>query len=791
MNRISFTLLLTFCTFAVLGQSQTQNIRGTIIDKDSKFPIIGANVVLLRTDPPVGTVTDVNGDFELKNVPIGRQSLKFTFIGYKEVVLNNVAVVSGKELSLHSIELEESVTALQEIVILAQNEKAVVNNEMALVSARSFDIEETGRFAGSLNDPARMAANFAGVASANDGRNDVIIRGNSPGGVLWRLEGLDIPSPNHYGSLGATGGPVSMLNNNQLAKSDFLTAAFPAAYGNAIAGVFDLQLRNGNTNNHEFLAQAGFNGFELGAEGPLSQDSRASYLINYRYSTLGFFDALGIDFGTGAAVPEYQDLSFKLNFPRKNGRLSIFGLGGLSDIELLGSEEDLDQDNLFGSETSDVYNSNLLGLAGISYTHFFNSTTFAKVVTGFSRTEDDTQVDSLVYSGPESIESIFRNQNILYQQDRFTTHLLLNKKFNARNTVVAGAILDQYMFNIDHDIRIPNSDEFRKNRDFDGSSLLSKYYAQWQHKFSDKVVINPGITYQHFALSGSNAIEPRIGLKYQFKPNQSFNIGYGRHNQLQPVPLYFQTEQLANGTAVRTNEDLDFVQSDHYVMGYDRSLGNSMRMKIEAYYQDISDAGVRNRPSSFSVLNVGADFDIPNENNLVNGGTGENYGLEFTLEKFFSRQYYFLLTSSLFESKYQGSDGISRNTAFNGRYIFNLLGGKEWNIGNNILAIDARVTGAGGRYYTPVDLEASQAAGREILQEERAFSERLSDYFRADLKISYRINKAKITHEWGLDLRNITNRENDFNPVYNRRTNEVVIEKQTGLFPVPMYKLYF
>jgi hypothetical protein len=148
-----------------------------------------------------------------------------------------------------------------------------------------------------------MASNFAGVSGANDARNDIIIRGNSPSGLLWQLEGLNIPNPNHFGSLSSTGGPVSMLNNNVLDKSDFMTSAFPAQYGNALSGVFDLSLRNGNNEKYEFLGQVGFNGFELGAEGPFSKNSKSSFLINYRYSTLALFQQIGINFGTGSATP--------------------------------------------------------------------------------------------------------------------------------------------------------------------------------------------------------------------------------------------------------------------------------------------------------------------------------------------------------------------------------------------------------------------------------------------------------------------------------------------------------
>ncbi len=788
MKQLFALFLLASLSTMVLGQEKTQTIRGSIIDKDSEYPIIGVNVIVLGSNPVIGGTTDVNGYFSIKNVPIGRHSLKASFIGYEDVYLNNVLVVSGKELNLN-LEMTESLVALKEIVITANDDKTVLNNDMATVSARSFDLEETSRYAGSRNDPARMASNFAGVATANDGRNDIIIRGNSPSGLLYRLEGLDIPNPSHFGSIGATGGPVTILNNNQLAKSDFLTAAFPAEYGNALAGVFDLRLRNGNSSKSEYTGQVGFNGFEFGAEGPFSKESNASYMFNYRYSTLGAVDALGVDFGTGAAVPNYQDLSFKINVPTNKGAFSLFGIGGISDIDLLGSELDLDDENTdqFGNENEDIYADYKLGIVGFSYTHFIDENTYAKFTTGASTTNETVKIDSI--SNDRS--QIVRFEDIAYRQSRYTTHALINKKINAKNTVTAGVILDLFDFDFDHEILINGI--FIPNRALDGTSLLARGYGQWQHRFNEKLTFNGGLHFQHFELSGSNAFEPRAGIKYQFRPNQSISLGYGLHHQLQLIPLYFQQDVLEDGTVLNTNEDLDFTRSHHFALAYDRNFNADFRFKAELYYQNISNAAVDSQPTSFSALNTGADFEIPDNNYLVNEGEARNYGIELTLEKFFSRQYYFLVTSSLFDSEYKGSDNIWRNSAFNGNYVVNLLAGKEWKVGSgdNTLALDWKLTTAGGRYYTPVDLAASAQAGFQVLQDSEAFTERFNDYFRTDVKISYRMNRPKVTHEFGLDIQNVTNRENDFSRTYNRRTNEVVTETQLGLFPVPQYRLLF
>jgi hypothetical protein len=308
-------LLVLFLVIGILSiktysqqESYKQNIRGVILDDDTEVPLPGASVILLNTNPIIGTISDTNGRFIIKNVPVGRISLKISFIGYEEIVLSNLPLSSGKELVL-SIKLKEKVFLTNEVVVKAYGRKDKPINEMATVSARSFTTEETERFAGSLGDPARMVSNYAGVVAVNDSRNDIIIRGNSPAGLLWVLDGVEIPNPNHFGSLGSTGGPISIINNGLLANSDFFTSAWPAQYGNAVSGVFDLRLRSGNNEKHEFLGQVGFNGFEFGAEGPLKK-GKASYLVSYRYSTLAVFHAIGFDIGTGEAVPQYQDLTF-------------------------------------------------------------------------------------------------------------------------------------------------------------------------------------------------------------------------------------------------------------------------------------------------------------------------------------------------------------------------------------------------------------------------------------------------------------------------------------------------
>ncbi|MBL0308310.1 MAG: carboxypeptidase-like regulatory domain-containing protein [Bacteroidetes bacterium] len=386
LYKIIFTALCFIFLQGLHAADNWKMIRGHVLDKDSKYPMIGAKVVVIDTGAVNGTVTDINGYFNLR-VPLGRLALKVSYMGYKDVTVQNLLIIAGKEVNLN-LEMEEKVNEMSEVVVSAKKENGQVHNEFAVVSARSFDVELTSRFSGNRNDPSRMASNFAGVSGANDARNDIIIRGNSPMGMLWRLEGIDIPSPNHFAGFGSTGGPVSMLNNNTLQRGDFITSAFPSEYGNALSGVFDLALRSGNKDKYEFMAQLGFNGIEAGAEGPFAKKkSQATFLINYRYSTLALFKLLKANFGTGTAVPQYQDLNFKIDVPtKKAGVFRFWGLGGLSQIELLGSSVDLSkpQRNLYGNENIDLYNKVRTGIVGFSHTYFINKKSYYKLMLGAS-----------------------------------------------------------------------------------------------------------------------------------------------------------------------------------------------------------------------------------------------------------------------------------------------------------------------------------------------------------------------------------------------------------------------
>ena len=783
----TFIFTLVFLVSALGWAQQVQTIRGHVFDKDSKTSLPGANVVLLDVQPLTGTVTDNDGNFRLEKVAIGRQSIQVSYIGYKPATFQGIIVNSVKEVVLE-VELEENVTMSSGVVITGSARKDQTRNQMATVSARTFSVEETEKYAGSRGDVARMAMNYAGVSSANDQRNDIIIRGNSPSGLLWRLEDIDIPNPNHFAEGGTTGGPVGMLNNNLLENSDFFTGAFPAEYGNALSGVFDLNMRNGNNQKHEQLFQVGFNGFEVGAEGPFSKKHEASYLANFRYSTLELMDGI-IDLGT-TGIPKYKDLSFKLNFPVKKGKITFFGLGGDSEIAMLDSQNGNEQD-MYSGEGQDLVNSSRMGATGISYTRFMNEHTYYKIILSGIYQKGGTTIDTLDVTG---IPHPYVDHN--YAEFRTSLSGFLHKKYNSRLSARAGFLVDRMGFDLLSKVYDSETNTLRALID-DSKSLaegvtLYQPYVQATYRFNEKYSLVPGLHFSYFDLNGAASVEPRLGANWQINTKQKLSFGYGLHSRTQALSTYYLGTQMDDGSLILTNNDLGFTKSHQFVLGYNNSITANTRLKAEMYYQTLYDVPVEKNSTSFSMLNTGAGWGVAAQDSLINTGTGQNYGLELTAERFFYKNYYYLATLSLFESKYKGSDGMERNTAFNGNYVANVLFGKEFTINSkSTFNIDFKMTYAGGKRYTPIDLEASQNAGATKYDETKAYSEQFDAFFKADIKFGYRLNWRKVSQEWVFYIENFTDHDNILMQTYSPSKNEVTNVYQLGFFPMMQYRIHF
>lgn len=754
----------------------TQTVKGVVTDRNTHSPLPGVTVQLNNT----GATTNEKGEFRINAVALGRHTVQASLMGYEAVTLHNIEVNAGKETVLE-ISLAERIVNLKDFTVTGQNKKDAIN-PLSQVSTRQLSMEEGMRYAGSRNDPSRMAQNFAGVVGGNDASNDIVIRGNSPAGVLYRIEGVDVPNPNHFNTLGASGGPVTILNTNTLRSSDFMTGAFPSPYGNALAGAFDLRLRNGNKDKYEFLAEVGFNGFEAAVEGPLGKPGKASFLLDYRYSTVALAHALGANVGTGVAVPYYQDINAKIHIPtNKAGTFNIFAVGGTSKIHF-GPDEDTT--GLYGSDNADrdrKYRSGT-GVLGITHSYNFNANTFGRAFAAVSLATN--VADEYIVAEDKPAEQAVE---ISTRQLKTSVGYQLEHRFSPRNQLSAGVAGDFMNLSLDQSYIKDGDSAMSKDLDSDESTSLIRGWVNWQHRFSNQLTANTGVYSQYFMLNSSYAVEPRFNIKYTSTTGHALSMGVGLHSQLQPLEIYFrQTEgQL-------TNKELDFSRSWHAVLGYDVNLGQKFRAKVETYYQHIFDVPVEQQSSPFSMLNTGAQFGFPDKAELVNKGLGKNYGIELTLEKFLEKGFYLLFTQSVFNSKYRPSDKVWRNTAFNSQYATNFLTGKEWTIkpGFNV-GIDTKLSLSGGQWYTPFDVEETVEKGYAVYDETKPFTLRYNPYFRWDVKLSFTWEMGRTTQKFFVDFQNVTAKKNIYVKRINTTTGTVSDINQIGFFPNVNYQFTF
>ena len=784
-------ICLLFISFKSV--SQTGTIRGILTDKVTESPLIGAYVTLDENGKTV--LTDKDGKFEIMQIALGRHTISAKLLGYEPTSIPNIDVVTGKEVVL-TISLSESFTKLAEITVSAGSSKSQTVNKMAAVSARQFGIEEATRYAGGRSDVARLASNFAGVSSPDDSRNDIVVRGNAPTGLLWRVEGIPVPSPNHFSSLGTTGSPVSALNPNLLSNSDFLTSAFPAEYGNALGGVFDLNFRKGNTKKNEYTLSVGaFPGLEALAEGRLGKNG-GSYVVAARYAIAGLLGSAG---GT-SSPPNYSDLSFNIDFGKtKIGSVSIFGIGGNAKIDFIG--KNISDTDLFAYKDEDLYVKSGFGVLGIKHTINLGANSFIKTVIGgslSSNTVDNYRYFDYKSAKEKRLDNIFVDNNA----NRITVSSYFNSKLNSKINVRAGFLFEAYSLKAKLSTRERQADnnkdgypDFESILSNDGSFTIFQPFAQGQFRLTEALTFNAGLHAQQFSVNNQFVVEPRTSLSWAINGLNSLNFGFGVHHQNVSEPLLFLNENV-NGTLVQTNKKLDLVASQHFVLGYDKRF-DKWRGKIEAYYQKIDNAAVTSYASGYSSLTEGAEFIFSTDkSSLVSKGTGFNRGIELTIEKFYSKGYHALITSSIFESKIKGSDGVERNSPFNNKRILNLLGGKEFKIGRekkNVFSIDIKYTNAGGRFYSPIDLEASKANGFEIKKDGQEYSQQYRDYNRLDLKfgMKFNSNSNKSSHKFYVDFQNLTDNKNTFIYRYNRETKKIDELNQIGFFPDFGYKFQF
>lgn len=763
------------------GNQPSQTIRGTVIDKASGHPM--PDVTIMLSDMPgTGTTTDERGQFVLPEIPVGRHNVQASFLGYEPGIFSEILVTSAKEVYL-DISLKENVNELSEVVVRPQINKEQPLNKMAATGARMLSVEEASRYAGGLDDPARLVSSFAGVA-ANLSSNGISIHGNAPHLLQWKMEDVEIPNPNHFADISILGGGIlSSLSSQVLGNSDFFTGAFPSEYGNAVSGVFDMKLRNGNNRKMENTFQVGILGIDVASEGPLSKNHQASYIFNYRYSTTGLLNSIypGLDMG---GTLNYQDLNFKFNIPtRKAGTFAVWGTSLIDKYE-----NDFEDDPLEWEHTRDNFQSTAkqyMAAGGISHRYFFPNnamlkTTLAATYSGMNATEDAHAADHTV-------------SPFTYQKNN-TTNLILtssyNRKFSARHTNQTGFTYTRLFYNMRLNLAPFETAPLNTLSKGKGQTDLISAYTSSSFGITDRLSVNAGLNSQVLTLNNSWTLEPRLGIKWAPTTKSSFALAYGLHSRMEKMDVYFVNSKSTGKESV--NKDLDFTKAHHLMLTFGYKLSDNLLLKVEPYAQFLYDVPVI-ADSSYSVLNR-REFYV--EEALVNKGKGRNIGVDITLEQYLSRGFYYLVTASVFDSKYKGGDGVWHNTRFNRRFILNTLIGKEWMVGSkrqNILSANAKFTLQGGERYSPLDHAASLAHPDKEAQydETRAYSEQYPVMFIANFTVSYKINRKKVAHEFAIKALNVTGTEEYYGYHYNLKSG--AMERNGNSIPISniSYKLEF
>ena len=755
-------------------EKPTQTVRGIVLDSKTNAPIEFATVRIMNVGS-LGSTTDSLGRFRIDNVPVGRCNIQTSYVGYNTNIFNEIPVTSSKEVYME-ITLDENIHSLAEVVIQPEIKKDKPLNAMAITGGRMISMEEAGRFANGFDDPARLSSAFAGVAG-DVGTNAVAIRGNSPQFTQWRLEGVEIPNPTHFADLtGLGGGFLSALSTQVIGNSDFYNGAFPSEYSNALSGIFDMQIRNGNNQKYEHTFQLGILGIDLASEGPISRKHGSSYIFNYRFSTTSL--ATGNDMNL-----KYQDLSFKLNFPtRKAGTFSIWGIGLIDRYkpEAIDRDEwETQGDRQSGNTAFDK------AAGGLTHKYLINADTYIRSSLAATYSKDRTRADQITED-----DKLVHVGDIRNSKWDIVFNSYLNKKFNSNHINRTGITVTGLQYDLDYKISpnfgldIPMEQISKGN----GGSCVLSAYSSSVINLSNHLTTSLGITAQYFTLNKNRTVEPRAALKWSFNPKHALALAYGLHSRREKLDYYF-VEQEANGKT-ESNRYLDFSKAHHFGLTYDWNINSYMHLKVEPYYQYLFRIPVEEN-SSFSIINHQSFY---LDRILKNRGSGVNYGIDITLEQYMKNGFYYMITASLFKSKYKAGDNIWRNTRLDKNYLLNILAGKEWMVGRNkqnVLSLNGRIFFQGGDRYTPVDEGKSMIEHDIKFDETRAYSKKFDPSINGDISFSYRINKKKISHEFSIKMLNVGMRTGMHFYQYNEKTHKIEKKDGSGLIPNISYKIYF
>ncbi len=800
MKRIANFLLTVTLIFCGAVSMQAETLRGTVKDAITGEPLIGATVKIVELEN-AAAIADIDGKYQINLAKGGRYTIEANYVGYEPSVTKEILISGAKEVVL-DITLRENSTELKEVVVRPRVNKEATVNPTVLTGGVMLSMEEASRFAGGYNDPARLVMSFAGVSGEADG-SGLSIHGNAPERMQYRIEGVEVFTPNHFNDLWNAGyGLVSALNSNVIGNSDFFTSTFNANYNNALSGVFDVKMRPGNNTKYENILQIGTVSEELTLEGPISRKHNSSYIVNYRYGFTSLVDKLGL-IDTDGSHMSFQDFSWKLNFPTKRaGTFSVFGLG-FFDTNWDERMKIKDTHSAYDASDNDSKLAQLL--AGVSHKILLgNKWTWRSTLAynmqhikadeyyyGLKRDENDVLIYPLEYEEPEQ-KYLFSKQKT--NEDRIIFNTELSKQVNDKWLTQFGGEYSHRFFNLVYrsaDRLYAPVETMKDITNMKDDTGLASVFWQNLYKFNDHLSATAGISANYFLYSKKYSVEPRVSMKWDPNEKNSFALGYGLHSMVEKLDAYFYRDD--DGKLV--NKDLGLTKAHHFQATYMYKFNSNLTLRANAYYQYGFNTPVGIDGSTYCVTNRYFNFtDEP----LVNKGNTRNYGADITLEHYMSHGFFGQTNISLYRSQYRGVDKVWRNQMYDRRFMFKILGGKEWIIGKNVLNVSAKYSIQGGLRYTPIDVDQMNAnidAGivndEPIYKDNEAFTKHFKPTGIIDLTVSYKINKKRVSHTIAFEGLNILGTDTPMFQRFDLGTRQVRIDKGGISLPNIFYRLDF
>lgn len=760
-------LLLLSGALSSFSQTLSSSVSGVVRDNISRKGVEGALVYLSGKNDTLSVVTDSQGRFTLNDVGIGRYILSVHSLGF-ESDEQEVLVITGK-VAVVEFYLHEKITELETLTIQGRP----TNN--ADPGTISLPIEKVMRMPANFFDPVRMLSSYPGVVATNDQANNIVVKGNSPTGLLWRLNGMDIVNPNHLANAGtfndkptANGGGVNILSAQMLDRTDFYAGSMPARYGNLTSAALDMTLRTGNTARREYTAQASLIGLDFAAEGPVGKNNNASYLANYRYSTVGLLSQMGVNFGDEKI--DFQDFSFHVNTKAgERGSLSFFGFGGISHNVFNAKEDqaewEVDKDRFTIKYSNETYalgtRFDLPMKKALSFSSGVTISGNDQVRTASSIATPQLPMQRSSYSSWRRLVSGFG---------------ALTARWSSRVSAEVGVMVNHYEDRLMNDEVLP-AQTISVNGG--ASSFLTQPYAQVNLR-AGKFTANLGGRYMSSSF-GTSSFDPRINLQYQLVPASNISLTFGQLSQMLAPGIYLMPQ---NSVSARDFLRRKFVELGHMIQFDNWKLNSSV------FYHDYDNVLV-SLNNNFSVLNYVEG--IVTES-LAPVGTGSNKGVTVQAERSFVSGFYLLSGASVYKSVYTAEDGVERPTKFDGKYSLMITGGREWNKrvkeNNRSFGIHARMLYMGGLRDTPIDENLSRGLGVTTYLAD-TYANSLKDYMRFDLRLSWRKDKRNYTRTIALDVQNVAGIRNEAYQYYDAFQGKVVTQYQVGFIPVLVYRVDF